>query len=86
MLYRPSGLEHSRLGMTASAKRVRTAVARNRIRRLVRESFRQDAIRDQGLDIVVLVRDPAASAANAAISTSLAAHWDRMRRNAVAPA
>lgn len=69
--------------MTASAKRVRTAVARNRIRRLVRESFRQDAIRQQGLDIVVLVRDLAATAANTDISTSLAGHWDRLRRNAV---
>jgi len=82
-LYRPSGLEHSRLGMTASAKRVRTAVARNRIRRLIRESFRLDAIRHQGLDIVVLVRDQAATATNADISSSLAAHWDRLRRHAV---
>ena len=42
VLYRPSGLRYARLGMTASAKRLRTAVARNRIRRLIRRQVRRD--------------------------------------------
>lgn len=83
MLYRPSGLEHSRLGMTTSAKRLRTAVARNRVRRQVRESFRQGGIRDLGLDIVVLVRETAATATNADIRSSLAVHWRRLQRDAL---
>lgn len=83
MLYRPSGLEHSRLGMTTSAKRLRTAVARNRVRRQVRESFRQGGIRDFGLDIVVLVRETAATATNADIRSSLAGHWRRLQRDAL---
>lgn len=86
MLYRPSGLDHARLGMAASAKRIRTAVGRNRIRRLIRESFRQGAIRQQGLDIVVLVKEPAVTADNAALTASLAAHWLRLQRATAARA
>ncbi|MCC7328905.1 MAG: ribonuclease P protein component [Gammaproteobacteria bacterium] len=86
VLYRPSGLDHARLGMAASAKRIRTAVGRNRIRRLIRESFRQGAIRQQGLDIVVLVKEPAVAADNAALTASLAAHWSRLQRATAARA
>jgi ribonuclease P protein component len=79
VLYRPSGLDHARLGMTASAKRVRTAVGRNRIRRLIRDSFRHSERRLEGLDIVVLVKEPARDAANADIFASLAVHWSRLQ-------
>lgn len=52
----PNDVGHSRLGMSVSRK-VGTAVRRNRIRRLVRESFRllrHDLPR--GYDLVVVVR------------------------------
>ena len=81
VLYRPSGLAYARLGMTASAKRVRTAVGRNRIRRLIRESFRHSTLRLTGLDIVVLVKDAAKDADNARITASLDAHWQRVERS-----
>lgn len=66
--------------MTASAKRVRTAVGRNRIRRLVRESFRRMQRELAGLDIVVIIKEPAARADNATIAASLQAHWQRLAR------
>ena len=68
--------------MTASAKRVPGAVGRNRIRRLIRESFRRAERQLTGLDIVVLVKEPAATATNAAILTSLKGHWTRLGRRA----
>jgi ribonuclease P protein component len=40
-LYRENGLKHTRLGITVS-KRVGNAVKRNRVKRLVREFFRQN--------------------------------------------
>lgn len=86
MLYRPSELDHPRLGMATPARRIRTAVARNRIRRLVREGFRQAQAGLRGLDIVVLAKEPAASATNAAISASLGRHWSRLQRAAGAGA
>ncbi len=66
--------------MATPAKHLRTAVARNRIRRLIRESFRQSNLTIQGVDVVVLARAAAAAATNADISTSLASHWQRVQR------
>lgn len=56
LLARPNGLGHPRLGMAISRKHVRRAVARNRIKRQVRESFRlhQQVIGD--LDVIFLAR------------------------------
>ena len=53
---KPNGLAHPRLGMSVSRK-VGTAVRRNRIRRLIRESFRllQHDL-PWGYDLVVVVR------------------------------
>lgn len=53
---RPNGLGHARLGLSVG-RRVGNAVARNRVKRLLRESFRLS--RDdlpQGFDLVVNVR------------------------------
>jgi ribonuclease P protein component len=57
MLYaRPNGLDHPRLGL-AVPRRVGTAVRRNRIKRLLRESFRlKQHDLPAGFDLIVVVR------------------------------
>jgi ribonuclease P protein component len=78
ILYRPSESSAARLGFAISAKRIRTAVARNRLRRLIRETFRMAQGRLAGLDVVVLAREQAARADNATVRESLRQHWSRL--------
>lgn len=70
----------ARLGLAISKKRARKAVARNRLKRLVRESFRRHAAALPALDIVVLARSGTADNDNARLAASLADHWRRLAR------
>lgn len=84
ILFQRNTLNHPRLGFAISKQKVRLAVGRNRLRRLVRESFRKEAARLPPVDLVVLARDAATSAANAEIVASLATHWARIAGSAQA--
>jgi ribonuclease P protein component len=67
-----------RLGMAVAVKVAGGAVARNRLRRIVRESFRLHQRELPAVDLVVSVR-PAARAAEArALRASLAALWKKV--------
>jgi len=56
VLGRPNGQGYARLGTVVSRKSVPLAVARNRVRRLIRESFRRNQRLLAGLDVIVLGR------------------------------
>ena len=82
MLYRASSGKPARLGLAVAKKHVRRAVARNRIKRLIRESFRRHRDLLEGLDIVVLVRPGVEKADNATLLAALNRHWRRLARDA----
>jgi ribonuclease P protein component len=66
---------HARLGMAVGVRAVPKAVGRNRLRRLIRESFRTHREGLPAVDVVVIARAPAASAPNREIFASLARFW-----------
>ncbi|MFE8032143.1 ribonuclease P protein component [Thiohalocapsa marina] len=75
----------SRLGLAISKKCAPRAVDRNRIKRLIRESFRQGAVATCALDLVVLARPQARTADNRSIANSLQRHWSRLQQRLCAP-
>jgi ribonuclease P protein component len=69
----------ARLGMAISKKVCRLASDRNRLKRIIRESFRQHQAELEGLDIVVLNQSGTQHADNKALFDSLAQHWTSSR-------
>ena len=80
VLARENDKEYGRLGLAISKKHCRQATGRNRIKRVVRESFRQNQAEIAGLDVVVINQPAAANATNRALFDSMADHWRRCQK------
>jgi len=80
VLARPNGLENARLGLAISKKSLKRAVDRNRLKRLIRESFRLHQVILKGLDLVVVNRGADMSKANGHYLDSLSLHWRRLAK------
>ncbi len=70
-----------RLGLAISKKNAKRAVDRNRIKRLIRESFRQNQHQLPLIDLVVMAKPITKSAENRQIFNSLEQHWNKLVRN-----
>lgn len=73
-------MDVARLGLAISKKHCRQATGRNRIKRVVRESFRQHQAELAGLDIVVINQPAAKGAANRQLFDSMSEHWQRCQK------
>ena len=80
VLGRRNGRSIPRLGLAISRRQVRRAVGRNRLKRLIRESFRAHQQTLQGIDVVVIGRAAASGASNKTLLGSLSRHWDYMSK------
>jgi ribonuclease P protein component len=67
-----------RLGLAVAVRAAGGAVARNRLRRIIRESFRLHQRSLPALDLVVSVRPGVRTAPAAALHASLAVLWRRV--------
>ena len=74
----PNGLDRARLGLAVGRKAIRLAVQRNRIKRLVRESFRQRQHLLLGLDLVVVAKQAACGVSNWQLRSTLERHWRKV--------
>jgi ribonuclease P protein component len=70
----------ARLGLAISKKNCRRATGRNRIKRAIRESFREHKMLLSNLDIVVINQSAAAAASNQELFASLETHWRRCKK------
>jgi ribonuclease P protein component len=73
-------LEHPRLGLAIALKIAGSGVARNRLRRTVRESFRLHQHELPAVDLVVSARPAAKTASSAELRASLASLWSKVTR------
>lgn len=74
-----SGAARARLGLAIARRCAPGAVGRNRIKRLVRESFRCCGYRALPIDVVVMCRPAANHADNQTLTASLRRLWTKLR-------
>jgi ribonuclease P protein component len=76
----PNPYPYGRLGIVVSRKTSPRAVVRNRVKRQIRESFRQYQGRLSGMDIVVLASPKAGATEVVSLRTSLQQLWEKVEQ------
>ncbi|WED42923.1 ribonuclease P protein component [Legionella cardiaca] len=76
ILYRANSLGYARLGLALSKKMIPKAHDRNRLKRLLRETFRVKQL--PAIDLVILARSGVAAVENKTINTKLGKTWDKL--------
>lgn len=82
ILARTNQLERPRLGLVIAKKNIRLSVQRNRIKRLIRETFRAQQHSLTGIDVIVLARKKMEELSNKEIHEQLHQQWQRLARKA----
>ena len=80
VLAKENGLEFSRLGIAVSKKKIKKAIKRNKIKRIIRESFRQDSIKQEHYDLIVLPQLGHEKAEEKKLRDSLNEHWRKITK------
>jgi len=80
-----NGLVHPRLGMAVSKKCAKRAVDRNRLKRLVRENFRQNQHKLPAVDLVVMFRPTVLTLNNALVREQIELQWRFIRKKIGSP-
>jgi ribonuclease P protein component len=81
ILAKDNQLDHPRLGLVIGKKSVKLSVQRNRIKRVIRESFRQHQVSLAGWDVVIVARKGLGDIENAELHQHFAKLWKRLARN-----
>ena len=80
IIARNNNLSHPRLGLAVPKKQIKTAVGRNRFKRLSRESFRLQQHKIPNKDFVVIAKNSAQYLSNEELFTLFEKLWQRLSR------
>lgn len=78
ILCRSNQKKHARIGIIVGKRVANSAVVRNRIKRIVRNSFRLNQKRLAGWDIVVIARQSCDTLSNEKIQKGINDLWERL--------
>ncbi len=78
VLVRRNNKPYARLGLAVPKRHIKLAVRRNRIKRLIRESFRSWQAKLVGWDVIVMVRSGADQLSNQELRAALETHWQKL--------
>ena len=79
-LARQNQLDRPRLGLVIAKKHIRHAVDRNRMKRLIRETFRAKQQQLAGIDVIVLARKGMHETTNVVLIEQLNKQWQGLIR------
>jgi len=82
VLAKANHLSRPRLGVIVSKKNVPTAVQRNRLKRIIRESFRTHKHVIKAFDVVVICKQRSSATVNQTLFKNLKAHWKFLNTHA----
>ena len=78
-LARQNGINQARLGLAIPKKHISKSVDRNKLKRIIRESFRLRQKQLMGKDVVVVVKG-AINCKSRSIDSELIKHWERVSK------
>jgi ribonuclease P protein component len=78
ILYSPNQKPHARIGIIVGKRFANSAVDRNRIRRVIRDSFRHVKDSLAGIDIVVIARSQCDTLSKATLRKGIDDLWKRL--------
>jgi ribonuclease P protein component len=76
VLYRSNTMNHARLGLAISKKMIAKAHDRNRVKRILREAFRQASL--PSIDIIFMARSGLETKNHFTIHTTLGHIWNKV--------
>lgn len=79
LLFCKNNKSYSRLGLVISKKKCKLAVNRNKIKRIIRESFRTNKNSLNGYDVVVLNKHTTYNDDSSMLRKSLKNHWRKIQ-------
>ena len=80
VLAKPKKIGQAKLGLAVSKKRAKKAVSRNRLKRIIRESFRLSQSIIVSADYVVMIQQNSENISNKQLFLSLEKHWRNLTR------